>query len=440
MQNGTSVQQPQYDLFSPEFFANPYQVYARLRAEAPVYWSEQLQGWLITRYADVRAALSDPRLTSVSLGDIAVEIPAEIQPKAQTISDYLSLWLIAQNPPKHTRLRRLLNQGFKPRLIENLAPRIQTITDELLDAVQHYGRMEMMTEFFYPLPVMVIGEILGFPAHDRALLKAWSEDIFTFFHTGIMGDPEAITAMYRTVAEMREHLRGIIAEHRRTPQDDVIGNLIATEEAGDMLEEEELLSNCIFLLFGGHETTMNLLGNGTLTLLQHPEQLAQLRANPDLLPGAIEEFLRYESSIRLVFRMAKEDLELHGQPIRAGQRVFPVISAANRDPEQFADPDRLDLRRTPNPHLSFGHGKHFCLGASLARLEVRIAFATLLRRCLDLTLATDTQTLRAGLIMHGPETLPVTFASAGASRRESVDTTPEQPGAADHADGCPFHR
>jgi cytochrome P450 len=299
--------------------------------------------------------------------------------------------------------------------------------------------MELVADFAYPLPVMVIGEMLGILAHDRTLLRDWIHDILMFAQRGPTGDPETITAMHRAIVEMRDYMRGIVADHRRTPQDDIIGNLLAAEEEGARLDEEEIIANCLLLLLAGHETTMNLLGNGTLALLQHPEQCTQLQANPDLLPNAVEEVLRYESPLQIVLRLTQADLELHGQSISAGQRIIPMIGAANRDPAQFPDPDRLDLRRTPNAHLSFGHGIHFCLGAGLARMEARIAFATLLQRCPGLALATDTPAWREALTVRGLATLPVTFAAGEPRRQQLAVGMSMQSVATDDAAGCPFH-
>lgn len=445
MQNSTSSHQFQYDLFNPEVLDNPYTIYQRLRDEYPVYWNEQLQGWMITRYADVRTVLYDDRFITISAGEFNFEASPEVRAKMQTISDFLSYWTVSLNPPEHTRLRRLLNQSFKPRLIENLAPRVQAIADELLDAVQYQGKLELMADFAYPLPALVIGEMLGIPARDRMRLKTWSQHIFMFFQKGIIGDAEAITHMHQTIAEMRDYLQAIIADHRHTPQDDIIGSMLTAEDQGQILSDEEIVATCVLLLFAGHETTMNLIGNGTLALLLHPDQYAQLRDNPDLVPAAIDEFLRYDSPAQIVFRVAKDDMTFQGQFIRAGQRVFPVIGAANRDPAQFPDPDRFDISRTPNQHLSFGHGIHFCLGMPLARMEAQIAFTTLLRRCPGMVLATDTITRRGGITLRGPAELPVTFdtvAVAEELRREVLEQLPAQStlAALAAAAGCPFHR
>ncbi len=415
MSNPTPAASDPYNLLTPTALADPYPVYRRMRDEVPVHWNDRFNAWLLTRYADTKALLTDPRIISGHMDTrVLATMPDDLQTQWTMIRSFLSSWIVGSDPPDHRRLRHLLNAGFKPRLVENLRPRIQAITDELLDALQDSEQIEVIQDFAYPLPAMVIAELLGVPAQDRNLLRAWSQTISTYFLLGMQqGQRAAVEDMHQAVLDMSAYLRAIIADRRRAPQDDLISGLLAAKEQGETLGEQELISSCVLLLFAGHETTMNLLGNGLLALLRHPDQYQQLAADPILAPAAIEEFLRYESPVQFVWRSAAVDLEIGGQVIRAGQKILPYISAANRDPAQFPDPDRLDIRRhNANSHIAFGHGIHFCLGAPLARLEAQVAFPTLLRRLSGLQLASATLTWRPTLNVRGLTALPVTFERA----------------------------
>lgn len=398
-------------LLSPAALADPYPVYHQMRAAAPAYHSPIFNGWILTRYEDVKASLHDPRVVAGSLDPaVRATLPADLQEQWTAIFTFLSRWVVGQNPPEHRRLRQLLNVGFKPRLVENLRPRIQALSDELLDAVQARGQIEMIGDFAYPLPAIVIGELLGLPASGRPLLRAWSQTIVTFLSTGTHGDRASIEAMHRALQEATDYLRELIAARRAAPQDDLLSSLIAAEEQGTMLSEEELVSTCVLLLFAGHETTMNLIGNGLLALLRHPEQYEQLVANPALIPNAVEEFLRYDGPVQAVWRSAGVDFVLGEQQIRAGERIIPCLGAANRDPAQFSDPDRLDIgRANAGGNITFGYGIHYCLGAPLARLEAQVAFATLLRRLPGLRLADETVAWRGLLSVRGVQVLPLVF-------------------------------
>ncbi|MFL5806705.1 MAG: cytochrome P450 [Roseiflexaceae bacterium] len=403
-------------LLSPAAEADPYPVYQQMRAAAPVYRSPIFNGWMLTHYADVKAFLQDPRVAAGSLDTgVLATLPEELQDKWTAIFQFLSLWVIGLNPPEHRRLRHLMNAGFKPRLVENLRARIQTITDELIDAVQAAGQIEAIGDFGYPLPAMVIGELLGMPASGRPLLRAWSQTIATFLSTGIQGDHAVIKMMHQTLGEVSDYLREIIAARRRAPQDDLISGLIAAEEQGSVLNEAELVASCVMLLFAGHETTMNLIGNGLVALLRHPDQYEQLVADPGLTPNAVEEFLRYDGPVQVVWRAAAEDITIGEQQIRAGERIIPCLGAANRDPAQFPDPDRLDIRRAnAGSNITFGHGIHYCLGAPLARLEAQIAFATLLRRLPGLRPTDEAVVWRGLLSVRGVQALPLAFDQARA--------------------------
>ena len=401
-------------LLSPAAQADPYPVYHQMRTAAPVYRSPIFNGWMLTRYEDVRAFLQDPRVAAGSLDvDVFGTLPEDLRDKWTEIFRFMSLWVIGLNPPEHRRLRQLLNVGFKPRLVEKLRERIQTITDELIDAVQPNGQIELIGDFAYPLPAIVIGELLGLPASGRPLLRTWSQTIVTFLSTGTQGDRAAIEAMHQTLRDITSYLNEIIAARRAAPQDDLLSGLIAAEEQGSVLNAEELVAACVMLLFAGHETTMNLIGNGLIALLHHPDQYEQLAADPSLIPNAVEELLRYDGPVQVIWRTAAEDITIDGQQIRAGERIIPCLGAANRDPAQFPEPDRLDIRRAnAGNNISFGHGIHYCLGAPLARLEAQIAFATLLRRLPGLRLLDEAVVWRGLLSVRGVQALPLAFDKA----------------------------
>jgi cytochrome P450 len=318
--------------------------------------------------------------------------------------------MLDRDPPDHTRLRGLVSKAFTPRALEKLRPGIQQIVDALLDQVAGRGSMDLIEEFAYPLPVRVICEMLGVPVQDHERFKAWGLDIARGLDA-IMLPPDSEVGQ-RSVSGRRalaEYFRELIAERRAAPRDDMLSALIAAEEAGDKLNEEELLATCILLLVAGHETTVNLIGNGTLALLRHPAELRKLRDHPGLIGSAVEELLRFDGPVQRTARIPSEDITIGGQTIGKGELVMPFLGAADRDPAQFPDPDRLDLTRTDNRHIAFGMGIHFCLGAPLARMEGQIAIKTLLARLPRLTLATDRPRFRQSLTLRGLQALPVSF-------------------------------
>jgi len=318
--------------------------------------------------------------------------------------------MLDRDPPDHTRLRGLVSKAFTPKALESLRPRIQQIVDGLLDQIERRGEMDLIEEFAYPLPVIVICEMLGVPVKDHERFKHWGLDIARGLDA-IMLPPDSEVGK-RSVSGRRalaEYFRALIAERRAAPRDDMLSALIAAEEAGDKLSEEELLASCILLLVAGHETTVNLIGNGTLALLKHPEQLRRLRENPGLIGSAVEELLRYDGPVQRTARIPSEDLVIGGKTIPKGEMVMPFLGAANRDPAQFPDPDRLDITRTDNRHIAFGMGIHFCLGAPLARMEGQIAISTLLRRLPKLALASQLPEHRQSLTLRGLVSLPVGF-------------------------------
>jgi cytochrome P450 len=394
----------------PARLGDPYQLYHRLRAEAPLHRrGDGATTWMLTRYADVAAALRDPRLSAVrSQADRHVARDARLaepeRSQARVLRRFDDSAMLTTDPPDHTRLRKLAHQAFTPHAIERLRTRIQALTNALLDATIPRGRLEVIADIAYPLPVTVIAEILGVPPADRGRLRRWAA-VFEAF----LDRPDDIAESFKATTEFHDYLRGLIAVRRNEPADDLLSALVTAEEQGDMLSEEELLVMCMLLLNAGHVTTTNLIGNGLLALLRNPDQLHLLRDDPALLPQAVDEALRYDSPVQFTVRTATADVAFGEAVIRRGDLVQLMLGAANRDPAQFPDPDRFDISRRDNRHLAFGLGPHFCLGAALARMEGQVVLGTLLRRLPDLRLATDHLEYRPNLAFHGLTALPVSW-------------------------------
>ncbi len=391
-----------FNPMDPEFIADPYPTYHRLRAEDPVHHSP-LGFWVLTRYDDVVASLRDPRLAKEA-------IAAFVAARMGAPTPAMGLSMLDRDPPDHTRLRGLVSKAFTPRVVEGLRPHIQAIVDDLLARVDGTHSMDLMEAFAYPLPVIVICQMLGVPVEDRERFKEWGLDIARGLDA-ILLPPDSEVARRSTAARraLADYFRELIALRRASPRDDMLSGLIAAEEAGDKLNEDELLATCILLLVAGHETTVNLIGNGTLALLRHPDQLQRLREDPGLIGSAVEELLRYDGPVQRTARIPSADVTIAGRTIAKGELVMPFIGAADRDPAQFPDPDRLDITRADNRHIAFGWGIHFCLGAPLARVEGQIAIGTLVQRLPKLALATDKPEHRLSLTLRGLKTLAVSF-------------------------------
>ena len=364
-----------YNPFLPEVREDPYPQYQALREADPVHRSPFLNMWVLTRYEDVALVLRDQRFSADRTKWEGFQALEGFQP----VRSLLSL-----DPPDHTRLRTLVTKAFKPRVVEQLRPQAQVIVDEALDRAASLGEMELIEDLAYPLPVAVIAGMLGVPRDDWPRFREWSRVLVSSLDPVALPDSDQISAVRAAEDALSEYLSGVVAERRRAPRDDLISALIAVEERGDVLNERELLVMLNLLLVAGHETTVNLIGNGMLALLRNPEQLALLRRRPELLESAVEELLRFDSPVQLTGRIAAEACAVGGQQIGRGQLILALLGAANRDPQQFPDPDRLDLTRSPNQHFSFGRGIHFCLGAPLARLEGRIALGSLVSRFAEL--------------------------------------------------------
>ena len=369
-------------LISSEFIADPYPLLRRLQEEDPIHWSDSIGGWVLTKYDDIVNTFKDTeRYSNEGRLARAVEyLPDESRSRLKTFEEhYRTRGLLHSDPPDHTRLRKLVTKAFTPRMIEALAPKIQAVTDDLLDTGVRQGEMDIIQGLGVPLPITVLAEILGAPTEDRYLFKEWADALLAFQGVNKPGEPVLLHAQ-ATLVEIKSYLRDLIRKTRTRPGDDLISQLVVAESDGDKLSEAELLNTCITLLVAGHETTTSLIGNGIYLLLSHTEQWERLQEDRALLGSAIEEILRCESPVARQPRLMKVDAQLSGKTIGKGLMVFQMLNAANRDPAYFGDPDTFDIGRQPNRHIAFGLGVHFCVGAVLSRLEGRLVFGTLLDR------------------------------------------------------------
>ena len=400
-----------FDPWSPDFVASPYEAYAQLRAHAPVAWFEPTQQWLVSRYADVNALLRDRRLgrTYLHLATHAEMGHPDDPPHLAPFWHLIRNGMLDREPPDHTRLRRLVSKAFTPRMVEGMRPRVEQMAagrvDRLLDAGSDGSVVDLKSLVAEPLPVTVIAELLGVPEPDRHLLRPWSADICLMYE---LNPPrESQDRAVRACVEFSDYLRTLSRERRADPRADLISELAQVVDEGDQLTEDELIGTCVLLLNAGHEATVNMTGNGWLALFRHPDALAALRSDLSLLPTALEELMRYDTPLQMFERWVLEDIEVAGVPVPRGSEVALLFGSANRDPARFADPDRLDITRADNPHISFGAGIHYCLGAPLARIELAATFGQLLRRVPRLALAGDPQ-WAPGYIIRGLRSLPVT--------------------------------
>ncbi len=397
----------QDDLLAPEVLRDPYAYFARLRQLDPVHWNDRWGGWLVTRYDHVVRAFRDPaRLSSDRMAHFQQELSPHDQERLHVLIRYFSRWLVFTDPPYHTRVRMLVNKAFTPTSVERLRPRVRAIVSELQDRVEHRGHMEFIRDFAFHLPVIVISEYLGVPPQDREAVKEWSDETSRIFFIRA-DDPQRRERSQAGLVRLLEYFEPLIHERRRHPREDLISALVQAEERGDLLSHDELLATCTVLLFAGHETTTNLLANGLLALLRHRDQWELLARDPSLASSATEELLRYDGPVKATFRWARVDVELGGKTLRAGDRMLLVLASANRDPERFPHPDRLDITRNPNPHVAFGHGIHVCLGAPMARLEGQEAFAALAQRFPGMRLATDQLEYHPTIVSRALAELPV---------------------------------
>ena len=396
---------------SERYREDPYPKVRELREKDPVHWMELTGAWWLGRYADIIDVLHDPSFSARRDEPAGGLMDAEAIMASEFMA-FMQTNLLGIDRPDHTRLRALVNKAFTPRVVEEIRPRVQQITDELLDSAearsaQNGRQIEVMADLAKPLPVIVIAELLGVPPEDRGRLRRWSYDLARALDP--IFELEVLERADRAVVELRQYFRPLLEERRRAPRDDMLTALVQAEEEGETLDEEELYSFCILLLGAGSETTTNLIGNGLLALLRNRDQLERLRDDPSIAERAVEELLRYDSPVAMTSRIATEETEIGGKRVRAGDFLVLSIAGANRDPEQFPDPDRLDIGREENRHLSFSLGNHYCLGAPLARLEGRIALTALIERFPNLRLATARQQWRETVTLRGLSALPVAY-------------------------------
>jgi cytochrome P450 len=418
-----------------EVRVDPYPFYEQLREHDPVHWDEELGFWVFTRYSDIDSLYTDERFSRAQGLMRGFERLSESERQlVQPVYHSFSKTVFYADPPYHTHLRGLMNHAFTPRRVERLRPKIQRIVNGLLDAAQRkHGTVDVIRDLAYPLPVMVIAELLGLPASDRERFKEWSDDLFAILGTVRQKPLALLERAVQSLHEMTDYVRDLSQKRRESPRDDLLTALLSVTEEDDLicphphisssphtagdgirmrdtsstLSGEELVSNINILLSTGHETTTHLIGNGILALLQHPDQMQKLQAQPSLLSHAIEEMLRYDNPVQITYRAALEAAEIQGRQIRQGDLVNSIVGSANRDPRRFSNPDRFDITRDEGRHLGFGLGIHFCIGAPLVRLEAEIVFETILRRFPNICLATDTLEWQEHPIFRGLKSLPV---------------------------------
>jgi cytochrome P450 len=396
-------------LFSEEILQDPYPTYARMHEEGPLHYMDaggKWSVWSIFSHAECSSIAKDPRLSAKRAKQMLLPLPISRQPEFSELARMFGLWLIFMDPPEHTRLRKLLNKGFSSAAIEGLRPQVEAIVDQMLKPLQRGSEVDLMREFANPMPVRIILEMLGIPHELRDTFVEWSRAIAAF-----RGNPnrtvDEARAAQDALIDLTEFFRKTVAERRRNKGNDLISLLIDIEEEGEVLTEEELYAQCIALLFAGHETTRNLIGNGMYTLLQNPQETAELREQPEMIRTAVEEILRYESPVQFTARVLKDDMEVCGQQIRKGWTVLCMLGAANRDPKKFKDPNQFNPKRLNNEHLAFSAGPHFCIGAQLARLEGQIALLNLVQRFPQMKLTGPRPEWASTFGLRGLKSLPV---------------------------------
>lgn len=398
-------------VFSDEVLQDPYPTYARLHEEGPLHYLDvggKWAVWSVFSHAECSSIAKDPRCSAKRAQQMLLPLPLSRQSEFSELARMLSLWLIFMDPPEHTRLRKLLNKGFSPSVVDSLRPQVEDIVERMLKPLERGSEVELMRQFANPLPVRIILEMLGIPQELHAAFVDWSRAIAVF-----RGSPDRTVEQARAAQDaliaLTDFFRKTVAERRRNKGNDLISLLIDIEEEGEVLTEEELYAQCTALLFAGHETTRNLIGNGMYTLLRNPREAVELRDNPEMIRSAVEELLRYESPVQFTARVLKEDIEICGQHIPKKWTILCMLGAANRDPKQFEEPNQLNLKRLNNQHLAFSAGPHFCIGSQLARLEAQVALSNLLRRFPEMKLIGPRPEWASTFGLRGLKGLPVTL-------------------------------
>jgi cytochrome P450 len=398
-------------VFTEETLQDPYPTYARLHEAGPLHFVNvggTWAAWAIFGHAECSALAKDPRCSAKRAQQMLLPLPLSRQSEFSELARMLSLWLIFMDAPEHTRLRKLLNKGFSAVVLDRLRPQVEAIVDRMLKPLRHGSQIDLMREFANPLPVRIISEMLGVPQELHDTFVNWSRAVAAF-----RGNPnrtvEEARAAQDALQELTAFFRTTVAERRRNKGNDLISLLIDIEEEGEVLTEEELYAQCISLLFAGHETTRNLIGNGMYTLLKYPAETAELREDPEIIRSAVEELLRFESPVQFTARVLKEEIELCGQRIPKRSTILCMLGAANRDPKQFKEPNKINLRRTNNQHLAFSAGPHFCIGSQLARLEGQVALLNLVQRFPKMKLAGPRPDWASTFGLRGLTSLSVTL-------------------------------
>jgi cytochrome P450 len=404
---------PVFDPFDPLWASDPFPLYADLRERAPVH-RNQLGFWVFARHSDCMSILRDRRASSdgqnTNLDRLTEGFRSRIDPDDPLAAAFVEARpFLFRDPPDHTRLRGLVSKAFTPKVVESLRARTQQVVDELLDDAIDAGEVDLIDVFAYPLPVRVICDLLGVPIADQDRFRTWSSALARGLDPDFLLSDEIIDQRRDAIMQFTEYFFELLADRRKAPGDDLLSRLVQVEDDGTVLSEAELLSTCILLLVAGHETTVNLIGGGVMALLRNPDQLERFRTDPEVTRSGVEEMLRYVSPVQLTGRSLLEDMEIGGVTLEAGDFAMLLIASANRDREQFPDPDRFDVGRTPNNHLGFGFGIHHCLGAPLARMETQVALTSLVRRAPDLALTVDDVTYKTTVVLRGLEELPVSL-------------------------------
>ncbi len=404
----TSIDTIDDNLLCTEAVRDPYSYFARVRDLDPVYWNSRHRAWVLTRYSDVARELRSQALTAERITPFVPSVSRSSQSDELAATfKILEDWIVFRDPPEHTRLRRLVARAFTPSVVKASTPEITATIDQLVADLRGRDDLDLIHEFAYPLPAVVIAQMLGVPAEDRDLFKEWSDKI-TALVFGAYGQADRFESAARGMMELRDYLLGLIELYEQHPGDNLISVLLE-HEGDDALSRDELVATCTLLLFGGHETTTNLIGNGMLALLSHGDQRDLLTQQPDLIGPAVEEMLRFDGPARTTVRLVRDEHDIEGHTLSPGERVFLINGAANRDPEAYPDPDRFDITRNPTNHLGFGVGIHYCLGAPLARLEGQLAIAALLQAFPRMELAVDHDALswHGTMLSRGLVELPV---------------------------------
>ena len=407
--NITSQYRVHYDPSDRATINNPIPALRALQDDAPVYWCETLRGWVITRYNDAKAVLRNEDFSADRITPFFTSQPAERRAKIQQLVHYLNTWVAFKDPPEHSRLRKLMKTVFTPETAIAQRSVIEKSVDRLIRRIEDKSDFDLVSDFAFPLPAMVIMDLLGLPEEDMDDLKDWSDQMQLFIGSAT-ASPQKYDLAETGATRMAAYFRSVIRDREEKSGQDLISQLIALREMDDELSEDEVIGTCMLFLFGGHETTTNLIGNGVRMLLQHPSEKQRLLEDHSLIESAVEEILRFDGPTGASVRLVKNTHSMHGISLTAGERVFVMINAANRDPRAFIDPDRVDITRSPNNHLTFNYGPHFCMGAPLARLEGQIAIGEILRRLPSMTLTRHVYDYMDTMIMRGVRNMPVSIA------------------------------